>query len=62
MSLQFAHIKDTGLNGIGRGRKERYYDIRNHPDSYALLCEDHHKAYDAGVLPESEFLEVGKWK
>lgn len=47
---------------MGRGRKERYYDIKNHPDCYALMCEDHHKAYDAGVLPETEFLETGDWK
>ena len=41
---QFAHTKKTPLTGIkGRGRKERYYDIKNHPNSYKLLCKKCHK-------------------
>ncbi len=48
--LQFAHIQPTGLNGTGRGRKERYYDIVNHKDSYVLLCRKHHKEYDQGII------------
>ncbi|WXG46987.1 MAG: hypothetical protein WED05_10070 [Candidatus Atabeyarchaeum deiterrae] len=48
--LEFHHIAETNVLGIpkhnhraGRGRKERYYDIRNNPDSYKLLCIKHHK-------------------
>lgn len=37
-NLQFAHMKETGLSGRGRGRKERYYDIVNNKTSYILLC------------------------
>jgi len=44
--LEFAHVKPTGLNGDGRGRKERYYDIKNHPDCYALMCTKDHKEFD----------------
>ncbi len=43
LDLEFHHVKETGLSGRGRGRKERYYDIKNNPDSYTLLCEDCHK-------------------
>ena len=56
MNLQFAHIKDTCLNGKGRGRKERYYDIIKNPESYVLLCggidcaSGCHQQYDAGQL------------
>ena len=38
-SLEFAHIKETGLRGNSGGRKERYYDIKNNPKSYILLCK-----------------------
>ena len=44
--LQFAHIKDTKLNGKGRGLKTRYYDIKNHPDCYALLAKICHYEFD----------------
>lgn len=40
-SLQFAHIKPTKLSGRGRGRKERYYDIKNNLESYLLTCSEH---------------------
>lgn len=40
--LEFAHLQTTTVNGRGRGLAVRYYDIRNHPDSYALLCRDCH--------------------
>lgn len=43
-ALEFAHLKDTGLSGDGRGQRKRYYDIKNHPECYTLMCkEDHHK-------------------
>ena len=45
-NLEFAHIKPTDLNGRGRGRKERYYDIKNNKDHYKLLCKSCHKELD----------------
>lgn len=45
-NLEFAHLKDTGLSGMSRGRKERYYNIIKNLDSYILLCEEHHKMMD----------------
>ena len=45
-NLEFAHIKPTELSGWGRGRKERYYDIKNNKDSYKLLCKSCHKELD----------------
>lgn len=66
INLQFAHIKETDLRGMGRGRKERYYDIIAHPDCYALLCggesgrDGCHNAYDNGQLEISEFFDLNK--
>ena len=49
-ALDFAHLKDTNLNGWGRGRKERLKDVQRHPDAYTLLCDggasNHHYHYD----------------
>jgi hypothetical protein len=39
--LEFAHVLPTKLNGRGRGRKERYYDIINNRDKYLLTCKNH---------------------
>ena len=44
--LQFAHIVPTKLRGMGRGKKNRYYDIRNHKTDYLLLCKDCHYKFD----------------
>lgn len=44
--LQFAHIKKTKLNGMGRGINHRYYDIKNNPDSYILICKEQHDKMD----------------
>jgi hypothetical protein len=44
--LEFAHIKETGLSGEGRGQRKRYYDIKNHPDCYTLMCKKDHKDFD----------------
>jgi len=49
--LEFAHLEPTELVGRGRGRKERYYDIKKNPDSYVLLCVGCHKTLDT-VLKE----------
>ena len=41
--LQFAHKRKTPLSlGAPRGRKEKYYDIVNHPKSYILMTKEHH--------------------
>lgn len=45
-NVEFAHIKPTKLRGKGRGRKERYYDLIRHPESYRPLCSKHHREYD----------------
>jgi len=45
-SLEFAHLKETGLDGEGRGQRKRYYDIKNHPDAYTLMCKKHHEKFD----------------
>ena len=52
--LEFAHIAPTTVSGMGRGRKERVYDIIKNPKSYILLCHKHHNEYDANEyeLPE----------
>ena len=39
--LEFAHKRPTKLNGKGRGRQERYYDIKNNLDCYMLTCSKH---------------------
>lgn len=44
--IQFAHIEPTGLEGKGRGRKERLYDILKNPDKYVPLCESCHLDFD----------------
>lgn len=59
-NLQFAHIKETNLNGMGRGRKERYYDVLKNPNCYILLCGGEsgrngcHEAYDNGFIKIGE--------
>lgn len=45
--LQFAHIKETLLNGRGRGSYERYKDVLNNTKSYTLLCNECHLDFDS---------------
>lgn len=53
--LEFAHIRETGLSGMGRGRDQRLADINKNRDCYALLCRDCHSVLDErtpdGVRP-----------
>ena len=35
---------------MGRGSLRRLYDIRKHPECYALLCREHHLQFDAGLI------------
>jgi len=44
--LEFAHIEPTGLDGEGRGSKERMRDIKKNKDKYELLCRPCHKMRD----------------
>jgi len=41
-NLQFIHIEKTKVIGRGRGSWKRYYDVKNNPYSYRLVCEEHH--------------------
>lgn len=66
VNLEFAHVKETGLSGKGRGRHERYFDIKAHPDAYALLCGGEngmsgcHEMFDNGLLSLDNFFQVIK--
>ena len=46
--LQFAHMRQTGVSGRGRGKYTRAKDIRDNFGSYELLCRYCHSLYDAG--------------
>lgn len=47
--LEFAHVRATALShGAPRGRKEKYYDITNHPASYKLMLPSCHREKFAG--------------
>lgn len=60
--LEFAHKETTGLNGWGRGRKERVYDVIKNPDKYRLLCKDCHKRYDQinGVISMEQTEQIAE--
>ena len=45
-ALEFAHAAPTKLNSKGRGRKERFYDVKRNISAYVLLCRACHKAFD----------------
>ena len=45
-NLEFAHIFPTDVQGRGRGRKERIYNISKNPGSYAYMCKPHHVMLD----------------
>ena len=44
--LEFAHLLPTGLNGRGRGKAKRVFDILKNPDSYILLSKKTHRYLD----------------
>lgn len=50
--LEFAHVVTTGINGRGRGRADRYHDIKNNPDHYELLCRACHLDFDRAEGPK----------
>ena len=53
--LEFAHLEPTGLQGRGRGKMKRYYDIKKNPKKYALLCAGCHSKFDWGADDEDPF-------
>lgn len=53
-ALQFAHVRQTELHGMGRGRYERMRDVIRNPDAYTLLCPHCHSLYDHGVITLEE--------
>jgi hypothetical protein len=46
LSLEFAHLRPTGLNGRGRGMKARLLNIQKHLEDYVLMCHSCHREYD----------------
>ena len=44
--LQFAHMRPTKLQGMGRGSMHRVYDIKNNLLNYELLCRECHESFD----------------
>jgi hypothetical protein len=50
--LEFAHLPgkktpiEVGRQERGRGRADRYHDVRNHPECYVLLCVADHARLD----------------
>ena len=48
--LVFAHTRKTPIIDARKkgeaGRKERYYDVINHPKSYKLSCHEHNVKMD----------------
>lgn len=59
-NLEFAHVRETGLSGQGRGKSHRYYDIVNNPDCYRLYCMDCHINYDSFKAMVGEPEDWGK--
>ena len=58
--LEFAHILPTKLCGRNsRGSGERYFDIKNNPSSYVLLCSICHKRI--GETPEMTQYRENLW-
>ena len=45
---ELAHVRQTSLDGRGRGLERRYYDVKRHPDAYARLCTRCHGRLDLG--------------
>jgi hypothetical protein len=52
--LEFAHKHPTGCVGRGRGRADRYHDVKNNPECYQLMCRKHHVLYDADFWARKE--------
>ncbi len=52
--LQWAHIAETGLSGMGRGQVWRMVDVRDHPEKYALMCKRCHGEFDTVLGPVAQ--------
>jgi 5-methylcytosine-specific restriction endonuclease McrA len=60
LGLEFAHVKKTKVNGMGRGKWRRYYDVVRHPRSYRLLCSRCHDRMD-GRKARQRQADLPKW-
>lgn len=47
--LEFAHLTETRVWRMGRGKYRRVRDILENPDKYTLLCDDCHKDFDSNI-------------
>lgn len=56
--LEFAHIENTGLNGQGRGRWKRYYDVKKNKDKFMLMCKECHKEFDGMLIINEEDIQI----
>jgi hypothetical protein len=59
--LEFCHKVPTGSCGRGRGRADRYHDIKRHPECYQLMCRRHHVLFDADYWSRRA-IERLEWK
>lgn len=48
--IEFAHVKETKVTGVGRGQYNRLKDVFDNRDSYRLMSEDCHNIFDG--LPQ----------
>lgn len=44
--LEFAHVRPTGVCGMGRGQRVRFFDVLRNPECYELLCKACHRRMD----------------
>ena len=49
--LEFAHTKETGVKGRGRGKSRRLQDIIKNRKAYRLLCVECHAEFDGRGRP-----------
>jgi len=52
--LEFAHIKENGLDGEGRGSYIRIKNIMDNPDCYGLMCHSCHIEFDRKARESSK--------
>lgn len=60
--LEFAHIKPTALNGLGRGNHARLRDVLRNPVAYLLLCVECHEQLDGATYRSRNGKRVAKVK
>lgn len=55
--IEFHHVQPTQLEGKGRGRNARYYDIIKNPQSYKALCRSCHLKEHNGESYRSRYIQ-----